>query len=59
MIQKPRRSEAKKKYENSLEVIIVIFGLIMVPFMSYIPKQIRWKLINATEKMAGVIQGEH
>lgn len=58
MIHKPRRSEARRRYGAILEVMFIIFGLILVPFMSHIPKQIRLKALNATQKMAGVMQGE-
>lgn len=54
MIQKPRREDARIKYGATFEVITIILGLMLIPFMSRIPRQNRLKIINLTQKFAEV-----
>jgi len=52
MIQKPRREDARIKYGTTFEDIAIMLGLMLIPFMSHIPRQNRLKIINLTRKFA-------
>jgi len=36
--------------------MFVIFGLILIPFMSLIPRQNRLKMLDVTQKLTGALE---
>ena len=53
MIKKPRREDQPNRPKAALVDIIVILGLILIPFMSKIPKKIRMALLGGIYRILG------
>lgn len=53
MIQKPRRRDLKLKFGTCLEVMAVILGLILIPFMALIPQKIRLNILYGIYRLSG------
>lgn len=53
MIQKPRREDQKLRYGSHLEFIVVILGLLLIPFMSLIPQNIRLNILYRIYRLSG------
>jgi len=53
MIHKPRRRDLKLKYGSYIEVMAVILGLILIPFMSLIPQKTRLNILYGIYRLSG------
>lgn len=53
MTRKPRRGEQKIMYRTRLEVMAVILGLILIPFMALIPQKIRLNVLYRIYRLFG------
>ena len=54
MIKKPRREDQPNRPKAVLIDIIVILGLILIPFMSKIPLKIRMTILGGIYRILGV-----
>jgi len=53
MIKKPRREDQINRPKAALVDIIVILGLILIPFMSKIPLKIRMTILGGIYRILG------
>ena len=53
MIKKPRREDQPNRPKALLVDIIVILGLILIPFMSKIPLKIRMTILGGIYRILG------
>ena len=53
MIKKPRREDQPNRPKTALIDVIVILGLILIPFMAKIPLKIRMTLLGGIYRILG------
>jgi len=53
MIKKPRRENQPNRSKSAFVDIIIILGLILIPFMSKIPLKIRMTILGVIYKILG------
>ena len=53
MIKKPRREDQPNRPKAVLADIIIIFGLMLIPFMSKIPLKIRKTILGKIYRILG------
>jgi len=53
MISKPSRGDLRKKSYGLVEYFTIVFGILLIPLMSYVPQKIRIKILFWGYKLAG------
>jgi len=53
LIRKPRREDLTPKFYSLFEFIAITLGIMLIPLMSYIPKQIRVNILFWGYKLTG------